>query len=88
MWGVLPSGDDPSERERMTNEPNKPLTEGTRVYLTADNGGAAPTHVWMTLLDKKSWDGAEWWEAKTDNGSTVWLLDGGEILRTAVVQGA
>jgi hypothetical protein len=64
-------------------DPNKNLTLGTRLYLTQENGGLAPTHVWMTLVEKASWDDADWWRAETDKGEYVWLIDGGEVLRTA-----
>lgn len=69
-----------------TNDPNKPLTAGTRVRLPEGSAEHFPTGVWMTLMEKASWDDAEWWKAVTDRGDTVWLLADGEILANALVE--
>lgn len=65
--------------------PNRNLTIGTRLVLTKDNGGVAPTGTWMTLVETSSWDGADWWRAETDNGVSVWLRADGHILAEAYI---
>ena len=67
----------------MTAVPNETLTEGTRLMFTEENGGVAPLGTWMTLVGRKSWDGAEWWEALADNGDTLWLRTDSELFSSA-----
>lgn len=71
----------------MMSSPNKPLTVGTRVLLT-HTPWYAEEGVWFTLISKRSWDGSDWWEALSDKGETIHLMDGGEILSSALVEGS
>lgn len=64
-------------------EPNETLTLGTRLMLTDTSCTFAPVGEWLTVTDKQSWDGTEWWALTLDNNETSWVRTDSKVFSSA-----